>query len=65
MEKYLVVAVENQFKFQNHSTMCCEINDFELNFFSNSLIFSSQADSDNWCEGGGVAKDAGGKEVEQ
>ena len=34
-------------------------------FFSNILIFSSQADSDNQHEGGGVAEDAGGKEVEQ
>ena len=42
--------------------MCCEINDFEPYSFLIFLIFSSQADSDNGCEGGGVAKDAGGKE---
>ena len=34
-------------------------------FFSIFLIFSSQADSDNKHEGGSVAQDAGGKEVEQ
>ena len=31
---------------------------------SNFLIFRSQTDSDKRCEGGGVAKDVGGKEVE-
>ena len=35
---------------------------FWTTFFSNFLIFSSQADNDNGCEGGGVAKDTGGKE---
>ena len=33
-------------------------------FFSNFVIFRSQAESDNGCEGGDVAEDAGGKEVE-
>ena len=42
--------------------MCYEINDFEPHYFSNFLIFSSQGDNDNGCEGGGVAEDAGGKE---
>ena len=42
-------------------TMCYKINDFEPHSFSNFLIFSSQGDNDGH-EGGGVAKDAGGKE---
>ena len=37
---------------------------FLTEFFSNFLIFSSQADSDDGHEGGGMAEDAGGKEVE-
>ena len=37
---------------------------FQTIFFSNFLIFRSQADSDNGHEGGGVAEDAGRKEVE-
>ena len=43
-------------------TMCYKINDFEPHSFSNFLIFSSQGDNDDGCEGGGVAEDAGGKE---
>ena len=35
---------------------------FQTTFFFNFLIFSSQADNDDRCEGGGVAEDAGGKE---
>ena len=35
---------------------------FRTTFFSNFLIFSSQADNDNGHEGGGVAEAAGGKE---
>ena len=35
---------------------------FPTTFFSNFLIFNSQADSDNGHEGGGVAKDVGRKE---
>ena len=42
--------------------MCYEINDFEPHSFPIFLIFSSQGDNDNGCEGGGVAEDAGGKE---
>ena len=42
--------------------MCYKINDFEPHSFSNFLIFSSQGDNDDGCEGGGVAEDAGGKE---
>ena len=38
------------------------MNDFKPHFFSNFLIFSSQGDNDDGREGGGVAKDAGGKE---
>ena len=34
-------------------------------FFSNFLIFRSQADSDNGSEGGGVAEYVGGMEEEQ
>ena len=64
MEKYLVVSVEKQFKqFQNQSEPCV-VKWIRTEFFSNSLIFSSQADSDNGHEGGGVAQDVGGKEVE-
>ena len=33
-------------------------------FFSNILIFRTEADNDNGHEGGGVAKDEGRKEVE-
>ena len=36
---------------------------FRTTFFSNFLIFSTQADNDNGHEGGGVAEDAGRKEV--
>ena len=46
-------------------TTCCEINDLEPHTFPIFLIFSTQADNDNGLEGGGVAKDAGRKEVEQ
>ena len=45
-------------------TTCCEINEnkwFRTTFFSNFLIFSSQAYNHNGHEGGGVAEDAGGK----
>ena len=38
---------------------------FQTRFFSNFLIFRSQAESDNGHKGGGVAEDAGRKEVEQ
>ena len=38
-----------------------KINDFKPHSFSNILIFSSQGDNDDGCEGGGVAEDAGGK----
>ena len=38
------------------------MNDLEPHSFSNFLIFSSQGDNDGGREGGGVAKDAGGKE---
>ena len=43
-------------------TMCYEINDFKPTFFSNFLIFRTEADNDNGREGGDVAKDAGRKE---
>ena len=42
-------------------TTCYKMNDFEHSF-SNFLIFSSQGENDDGREGGGVAKDAGGKE---
>ena len=38
---------------------------FRTTFFSNFLIFSTEADNDNGHERGGVAKDEGRKEVEQ
>ena len=45
--------------------MCFEINYFKPHSFPIFLIFSTQADNDNGHEGGGVAKDAGKKEVER
>ena len=38
---------------------------FQTTFFSNFLIFRTEADNDNGHEGGGVAEDEGRKEVEQ
>ena len=43
-------------------TMCYKMKDFKPHSFSNFLIFSSQGDNDDGCEGDGVAEDAGGKE---
>ena len=43
-------------------TMCYKINDSKPHSFPNFLIFSSQGDNDDGCEGGGVAEYAGGKE---
>ena len=48
--------------FQFWQTTCYKMNDFEPHSFSNFLIFSSQGDNYDGCEGGGVAEDAGGKE---
>ena len=53
---------EKQFEFQNQSEPHVVKKWFWTTFFSNFLIFSSQADNDNGHEGGGVAEDAGGKE---
>ena len=49
MKKYSVLSVEKQSEFQN---------------FPIFLIFKSQAESYNKHEGGGLAEDAGRKEVE-
>ena len=63
MEKYLVVSVETHFEFQNQSEPCV-VKWFQTKFFSNFSIFRSQTDDgEKGCEGGGVAKDVGGKEV--
>ena len=59
MEKYLVVSVENQFKFQNQSephVVKCMISKCILFQF-----FRDQAESEQTHEGGGVAEDAGRK----
>ena len=42
----------------------CEINDFKPHSFPIFLIFRTKADNDNGHEGGGVAEDAGIKEME-
>ena len=49
---------------ESNRTTCYEINDFEPHSFSNFLIFSSQGDNDDGCEGGGVAEDCRREEGE-
>ena len=43
---------------------CCEINDFEPHSFPIFLLFRTEAENDNGCEGSGVAEDEGRKEEE-